>query len=113
MAKKSCAGHIVPKSVQKMNGTERAYADYLELQKKTGLIVRYDFEPERLKLAEGSYYTPDFRVILPNLEIEFHEVKGFMREAANVRIKVAAEVHPYTFKLIRKVKKDWDIKEVG
>ncbi len=43
-----------------------------------------------------------------------HEVKGFMRDDAAVKLKVAAKMHPWwTFRLVKKSKKGWDIKLVG
>lgn len=84
-----------------MNGTESRYAGILEIRKRAGHIARYDFQPVKLRLADNTFYTPDFRVILPDGLQEMHEVKGFMRDDAAVKIKVAAEQHPYVFKLIR------------
>lgn len=95
-----------------MNKTEGKWSKVLDEMMATGAIVRWDFEPEKLRLADGAYYTPDFRVILSDLTIEFHEIKGFMREAAAVRLKVAADQHPYVFKLIRWKNKQWKVEEV-
>lgn len=93
-----------PRVFLSMNQTERAYADQLELLRRAGQILRWDFEPERLKLADATFYVPDFRVVYPDGRVEFHEVKGYMRDDAAVKIKVAASVHPYTFVLVRKTK---------
>lgn len=92
-----------------MNKLEARYAGLLDEMMATGAIIRWDFEPEKLRLADGAYYTPDFRVVANDLTIEFHECKGFMREAAHVRLKVAADQHPYVFRLVRWVNKQWDI----
>ena len=92
------------------NKTERAYAQHLEFHRVAGDILRWDFEPEKLRLADLTYYTPDFRVIYPDGTIEFHEVKGFMRDDAMVKIKVAAEQHPYRFVMVRRAKGGkWDV----
>lgn len=93
----------------KMNGLESRWAKCLDEQMATGAIVRYDFEPEKLRLADGAYYTPDFRVILNDLTIVFDECKGFRREAAIVRLKVAADQHPYVFRLITWKNKQWKV----
>ena len=77
-----------------MNKIEAAYAAHLECCKSAGEIRRYEFEGMKFRLAEGAYYTPDFIVRRPNDTLECHEVKGFWREAARVRIKVAAEQWP-------------------
>jgi hypothetical protein len=46
-------------------------------------------------LGDDTRYTPDFMVIKNDGTIEFHEVKGFMRPAARVKIKVAARMFPW------------------
>lgn len=80
-----------------MNKTEAAYAATLAARKLAGEIDRYDFEAVKLRLADRTFYTPDFRVILADGTEEFHEVKGFWEDDAKVKIKVAAELHPYRF----------------
>jgi len=42
--------------------------------------VRYRFEPMKLRLADLAFYTPDFEVELPDVTIEFHEVKPGYRQ---------------------------------
>jgi len=106
-----------------MNAMEAAYARVLELRRISPWsdssppdVVRWDFEPEKLRLADMTYYVPDFRVLLLDGSIEFHEVKGFMEPTGRVKIKVAAELHPYRFfQVTRVAKKDgggWSIIEV-
>lgn len=46
-----------------LNKTERQYADYLNSQKMAGLVVSYQFEALKLKLAKNTTYTPDFLVV--------------------------------------------------
>jgi hypothetical protein len=65
-------------------------------------LARY--EPMKLRLADGSYYTPDFGVLTRDCLFELHETKGFWREAAKVRIKVAAELFPFKFIAIKRAK---------
>ncbi len=81
-----------------MNKLEERYMrEVLERDKRSGGLLWYDFEPIKLRLADGAWYTPDFAVQGFNGWLEIHEVKGFWREAARVRIKVAAEKYPYRF----------------
>jgi hypothetical protein len=80
-----------------MNKTEQAYAQHLDLQVHAGKVLWWRFEPFKLRLADGSYYKPDFGVLPRDLLFEIHETKGFWREAARVRIKVAAELFPFKF----------------
>lgn len=96
-----------------MNKTEAAYAAILEARRLAGEIHRWDFEPVKLRLADRTYYTPDFRVILANMEVEYHEVKGFWRDDARVKLKVAAEQHPYRFVAVRLVHGQWQTEAIG
>jgi hypothetical protein len=86
-----------------MNKTEALYAQILEIRKRAGEILDWAFEPEKFRLADKTFYTPDFRVIMPDFTVEFHEVKAKWsngqvgRDDAKVKIKVAAEMHPYRF----------------
>jgi hypothetical protein len=59
----------------------------------------------KLQLGRGAWYTPDFAVLNLDRTFEFFEVKGFWREAARVRIKVAASKYPFfTFTAVKKDK---------
>lgn len=95
-----------------MNKTEAAYADYLEGLKRCGAILWYRFEGIKLRLADKTFYSPDFAVLNRDLQMEIHEVKGFMVDDANVKIKVAAEMYPFVFKVIRRVRKEWQVEEI-
>ena len=91
-----------------MNATEQAFAQHLEMLKRAGEIVSYDFEKETFKLGKSCTYTPDFRVMMPDQTIVFYEVKGYWLEDAKVKIKVAAEQNRmYRFiAVMKKTKKE-------
>ena len=78
-----------------MNKTEAFHAIVLEARKRNGEIHDYRYEGMTLRLADRTTYTPDFLVIMPGGEIELHETKGFWRDDARVKIKVAAEAFPW------------------
>lgn len=80
-----------------MNRTEERYAKYLSALKATGDILEYWFEGVKLRLADSTFYTPDFLVQIPSGELECHEVKGFWEDDARVKIKVAAALYPFRF----------------
>jgi hypothetical protein len=84
-----------------MNKTESTYAQHLELQKRAGEILWFAFEGLKLRLADNTFYTPDFFVMRSNGEIEAHEVKGYMLDDANVKIKTASELFPFRFIVVR------------
>lgn len=90
-----------------MNKTEAAYAAHLEQMKGAGAILWYAFEGMKFRLADNTFYTPDFAVLLTNGELEMHEVKGFWTDDARVKIKVAADRFPMRFLAVKvKPKKD-------
>lgn len=85
-----------------MNGLERAFAQHLEFRKQAGELVWWGFEPIRIRLADGTFYKPDFVTVDANGRTEVWETKGFFREAAKVRIRVAAENFPWPFFIVVK-----------
>lgn len=80
-----------------MNKTEKAYADELRTLQAAGAVLWWAFEPVKLQLADRTYYTPDFLVMLADHSLECHEVKGFWEDDARVKIKVAARLFPFRF----------------
>ena len=77
-----------------MNKTEASYAASLELRRLAGEIVWWKFECWKLRLADKTFYSPDFVVMLADCSLELHEVKGHWQDDARVKIKVAAETYP-------------------
>lgn len=80
-----------------MNKTEAAYAAHLELLKVAGDVQWYRFEGVKLRLADNTFYTPDFAVMAVDGVMEMHEVKGYWEDDARVKVKVAAEQYPFRF----------------
>jgi hypothetical protein len=87
-----------------MNKTEAAYAAHLELRKRDGDVLWYRFEGIKLRLADNTFLTVDFALMRADGSLEMHEVKGFMQDDANVKIKVAADQYPFKFFIVRKSK---------
>jgi len=85
-----------------MNGLEKAFAASLEAKKAAGLIVWWAFEPIRIRLADSTFYKPDFLTVDIEGRTDVYETKGLMREAARVRLNVAADRLPWKFWLVRK-----------
>lgn len=98
-----------------MNKTEAAYAQTLQIRKYAGEIAWYRFEGIKFRLADNTFYTPDFAVMLADGAMECHEVKGFWQDDARAKIKIAADQYPFRFVAVRaKAKKDgggWDMEE--
>lgn len=90
-----------------MNKLEADYAQMLEFRKRAGEILWYEFEAIKLRLADNTFYSPDFLVLLASGELEIHETKGFWEEDARVKIKVAAEKFPFRFIAMTRVKGQW------
>lgn len=93
----------------RMNRTEAAYAaEVMEPRLRAGDLVGWTFEGIKLRLADGTWYTPDFVALTASGHIECHEVKGHLREAAGVRFNVAAEAYPWMhFRMVRREGAGW------
>jgi hypothetical protein len=90
-----------------MNKTEAAYDQHLWQQRFAGEILWHKFEAIKLRLADNTFLTVDFAVLAADSTLELHEVKGFMMEDSNVKLKVAAAAFPFRFILIKaKPKRD-------
>ncbi|HHO0199157.1 TPA: DUF1064 domain-containing protein [Klebsiella quasipneumoniae] len=98
-----------------MNKTEEAYCSYLELRRRYGEIAWFRFEGIKLRLADNTFYTPDFAVMLANGQMELHEVKGVWTDDARVKTKVAADQYPFRIigvtKLQAKAGGGWKVEE--
>lgn len=84
-----------------MNKTELAYDAHLSLLQHAGEICWRKFEAIRLRLADNTFYTPDFLVMGRDGVLECHEVKGRWQDDARVKIKVAADQYPFRFLAIQ------------
>lgn len=124
MPTKLVAGIVMPDTAKKrlrqhqgdgLNKTERAYLAELKFMYPNAEIF-----PQALsfRIGNGANFRPDFIVRRhfagSGLYLEAHETKGFKREAAAVRIKVAASMYPWIkFFLVTKRKgSGWDIEPV-
>lgn len=98
-----------------MNKTEEAYSVHLDFMLRRGEIEWFQFEAIKLRLADKTFYTPDFLVMANDGTLEAHEVKGHWEDDARVKIKVAAANFPFKFIAIKpKAKKNgggWEVEE--
>lgn len=98
-----------------MNKTEQAYADRLRTLEHAGQILWHKFEGIKLRLADNTFYTPDFAVLAADGVMELHEVKGFWQDDARAKIKIAAAMYPFRFLAVKvRAKRDgggWDVEE--
>jgi len=101
--------------VGKMNQTEAAYGEHLRALQHAGEILWFRFEGIKLRLADNTFYTPDFAVLAADGVMELHEVKGFWQDDARAKIKIAADQYPFRFIAVRvRPKKDgggWAVEE--
>ncbi len=101
--------HIKPPTVTTdedgLNKSEAAYLGYLRAQR----FVWIGVQNLTLKLADRCRYTPDFIVLCANGQLQAHEVKGYFRDDAKVKLKVAARTFRFIeFILVRKTKTGWE-----
>ncbi|MDR3158602.1 MAG: DUF1064 domain-containing protein [Zoogloeaceae bacterium] len=85
-----------------MNRTEIEYGNLLALRQQEGEVLWYKFEAVKLRLADNTFYSPDFAVMLADGSLEMHEVKGHWLDDARIKIKVAADRFPFRFVAVRK-----------
>ena len=79
------------------NKMEAKYEAELELRRLARDVAWFKFEGVKLRLADNTFYTPDFAVMLANGQMEMHEVKGFWQDDARAKIKIAADLYPFRF----------------
>lgn len=90
-----------------MNKTEAAYAETLKREQHAGRVAWFKFEGVKLRLADNTFYSPDFFVMLADGTLQAHEVKGHWQDDARAKIKVAADLYPFEFIAVQaKAKKD-------
>jgi len=100
-----------------LNKTEAGFLAHLRTL-YSGAGVQITAQGMTLKLANGVRYTPDFIVALSPVVQEIAQVlafetKGFMRDDACVKIKVAAQQWPWiAFHLVTRRKGAWEVERV-
>lgn len=103
--------NLVPQKTtdeSKLNKTEHLFLVYLRT-----LYPCVRIQAITLKLGDDCRYTPDFYTIDPNGVVTLWEVKGFMRDDALVKIKVAArQWTEFQFKLVYRRNGQWEIEDV-
>lgn len=94
----------------KKNKVETAYEGHLKLLQLAGEISGFRFEGIKLRIADNTFYTPDFLVFAKDGFVELHDTKGttkkpnskgskvekaWVEEDAKLKIKVIAELYPF------------------
>lgn len=93
-------------SSKEKNKLEQAVED--RLRQWFGPASKIRFQEITLKLANGLRYTPDFHVTNKEHRDLFFEAKGFMRDDAAAKIKMAArQFDHWVFILIWREKGQW------
>lgn len=84
-----------------MNKTERRLSQVLNEMKGHHEILDWEFEPEKFRMADKTWYRPDFRVTLLNYINIFIEVKVRKKDGSilwtddgAVKCKTVPEIHP-------------------
>ena len=96
----------------RMNKLEAKYAAYLETLRRAGKIIFWRYEAVKFRLADRTWYSPDFYIMRPDGSIEIHETKGWMEDDANVKIKTVAEQFPeFLFILVKERGGKWEYKQ--
>lgn len=94
----------------KLNKTERAWLLELRIRNPKFLGI----QAMTFKLGDDCRYTPDFIEISQEDKFIAWEVKGFMRDDALVKLKVAARMFPFLdFYVVKRIKGAWETKKVN
>jgi hypothetical protein len=111
-----------------MNRLESKYEAYLRDLQRLGHVEWFAYEPLKLKLADKTYYTPDFIVMRPDGAIEVHDTKGttsvqresgarvkkpFIEEHSAIKIKACADKFPFRFFAVWLLDGVWQYSEYG
>ena len=100
-----------------MNKTEERFAQMLELERYAGRVKWWKFEGIKLMLAKNTSITVDFAVLPDTGILTMIDVKGskaMVTDDARAKMKVAAELYPFVFKVAypRAKGEGWDIEEI-
>lgn len=86
---------------EKLNKTEKAY---LAVLRSLGVKL-LGIQNITLKIADDCRFTPDFNYLAESGVMIFVDVKGFQREDALIKIKVAARTFPqFGFVIVKRAK---------
>lgn len=86
-----------------LNKLEQAWLEVLRRRMNDGAVRHIGIQDHGLKIGDHCRYHPDFMTIDTEGQITFWETKGFMRDDAQVKIKVAARTFPfYRFVLVKR-----------
>lgn len=101
-------------SAETVNKTEAQFRSHLGHLYPGSIILAQKI---KLRMADKTWYRPDFVVLTTGGAIAIYEVKGFMRDDAAVKVKVCAEMYSWAnwFLVTKKRKRDgggWDIRRV-
>jgi hypothetical protein len=99
-----------PCEVAGLNKTERSFFEFL----KSMAYPWIETQAITLKLGHDCRYTPDFAVLSETGSFVLYEVKGFWRDDARVKIKVAARMFPmFRFIAVQRAKGGgWNFEEI-
>jgi hypothetical protein len=109
------------------NKLEASYEAHLELLKKAGKIWDYKFEGMKLRLANNTWFTPDFVVFSAEGAVELHDTKGTKNKKlkggcikapwceadAKLKMKVIADLWPFKMLVIFKTPDGWQQQEIS
>lgn len=109
------------------NKTEAAYEAHLTTLKAAGEILDFRFEGVKLRLADNTFFTPDFLVFDADGTVELHDTKGTTKKAnskgekvakpwceddAKLKLKLVAELYPFRVFIAWKHEGTWHKDEI-
>jgi hypothetical protein len=99
-----------------MNKSETLFSEDLDCMQTRREIWEWAFEPEKFRMADRTWWKPDFRVTLLSGQNLFVEVKVARKDGSilwtddgAVKAKTVPEIHPYAFFLAIRHHRHWKI----
>lgn len=87
---------VIDQRFDKMNKTERKYADHLENEKRAGRIADWKWDALSIRIGKDCFWKPDFLVVDADGYVELHDTKAYWKSKGRAHIEDDARVKMVT-----------------
>lgn len=97
---------------RKVDAAIEAYGEFLAVRRCAGDVLWFRAQPIELRLADETYYGPNFAVMVASGHLEMHHVVDAAKNESLTTVKIAAEQFPFRFVVVhRGDSHDWKFEE--
>ncbi|KOR22976.1 hypothetical protein ABW54_03900 [Burkholderia cenocepacia] len=82
---------------RKVDAAIEAYGELLATMRQIGRVLWFRANPIKLRLADETYYCPNFAVMVASGHLEMHHVVNAAKNEPLTTVKIAAEQFPFRF----------------